>query len=124
MSRDFLNSGQGADSAQLQHLKWFLAHPEVWFTFFLWLIILIAIGKVIRLLRRHGKTLWLIGFVVIAAAALFYYVRLSMEAVDFYAQGRIEALYQLRIAKRVVIALSAVSAFWIIRDWVKKQATR
>ena len=121
MDNDFFSASAGDDNASFQHLLWFFGHPEVWITIFLWIILLIAIIKVIKRLWRPRKIFQIAIFLIITGILLTYYIWLSKNAYTSYVEGRGNELILLRNMKRLFLVLSTLSFVWIIRDWVKSR---
>lgn len=90
---------------------------------FLLTCLAIGIGKMTRLLWRRKSWAWGFGVLVIACLAIGYYIWLSVNAVQFYREGRGAQLIELKIAKQIILALSLSSFVWIIIDRVRKRKT-
>ncbi len=121
MGNEFLNSSNGAEPAIFQHALWFLGHPEVWISFFLWATILIAIIKMTKRLWHLRKITHLISFLLITIVLLVFYIWLSKNAVPLYTEGRGNEVLLLSYAKRFLIAVSLLASIWIIRDLIKSK---
>lgn len=118
MDNEFFEPSGGGD-ASIQHISWFLGHPSVWLTIFLWVLILIAAFKISKRLLRANKTLWLILFIATVGAALTCYAGLMIGAFHSYKEGLLNELRGVRYANFAVILLSIMSGFWIIAGWIK-----
>jgi len=118
MDNDFFEPSGGGDPTY-QHIIWFLGHPSVWLTLLLWVLILIAVVKITKRLRRANKNLWVILFLATVGAAILCYAWLSINAFHSYTEGNGHILQGLRYAKYIVILLSTLSGVWIITDWLK-----
>lgn len=118
MDNEFFDPSSGGDPTH-HHIIWFLGHPSVWLTFFFWFLILIAVVKMTKRLKRANKTKWMILFLVTVTAAVIGYIWLSVNAFQYYAEGMGHELRMLRYAKLTVILLSIISGFWIVTDLIK-----
>jgi len=85
-------------------------------------LILIAIVKITKRLRRANKKLWVTLFLATVGAAIIYYAWLSINAFPSYTEGIGHKLHRLHYAKYIVILLSNLSGAWVITDWIKADA--
>ncbi|RKQ69029.1 hypothetical protein DES40_1808 [Litorimonas taeanensis] len=99
-----------------QHFLWIIGQPETWLTLLIWAVLIFGVAKGIRRLWKTGRKKWSVFLFIIAVTLLSYYIWLSVNAVSFYAEGRVSELKALRNGKRIVIGLLGLSLFWLIFD--------
>lgn len=116
----FEPAGQG-DPIYMQHLIWVLGQPETWITLFLYGCLLVGIVKMTRQLWRKKGRLWGLGFLSMVGLVLGYYTWLSVNALEFYRQGRGSELVQLNIGKLIILGLSLSALVWIIISSIRKR---
>lgn len=123
MQDGFFEPASQGDPIYMQHLIWVLGQPETWVTFFLFGCLLIGIVKMAKRLWQRKSWMWGLGFLLMVGLALGYYIWLSVNAVEFYREGRGSELVQLKIAKQIIFGLPLLSLIWIIVTYVRRRKT-
>jgi len=124
MQENVLDQASEGAPIYLQHLIWILGQPATWITLFLFGCLLIGIVKMAKRLWQRKSWMCGFGFLCIVGLVLGYYIWLSVNAVEFYREGRGSELVQLKIAKQIIFGLSLLSLVWIIISYVRKRKTR
>lgn len=119
MTDSSFEASQGGDAVWVQHLLWIVGHPGFWLTIFMWLMFFIGMIKLGLGIWRTGKSLWLVVYILFILIALGSYAWLSINAFDYYTQGRGAELIALKWAKLLVLLLSILSLGWIVKDLLK-----
>lgn len=115
-------AGQG-DPVFWQHFMWVLGQPSTWIMLFLFVCLIFGIVKMTRQLWRQKTWIWGMGFFFIACFAIGYYIWLSVNALQFYREGRGSELVKLKIAKQILLGLSLSSLVWIIISGFSRRKT-
>ena len=121
MRDEFLKTQSGGDPIYFQHMMWILGQPSTWVTIFAYVVLFVGMLKLAKWLWRKKKRVWFFGFLLASSLAFGFYIYLSVNAIEFYRDGRAQELVALRLSKGLMLSLSFLSFCWILREIFRRK---